>query len=90
MSLLLYWRQPPTPPAPDGGVGHPTKGIVAKLMWDADGSTREEATIAKGSPEYHYLRGIRDTHPSKEVRDDLAELLSVADAHGAVDVWTED
>lgn len=90
MSLNLYWRRPPTPLEPDGCARHPTKGIVARLLWDSDGSLRGEAVLMKGSPECHYLRGVVDTTTHDDVRNELAALLKIVDEYGAAEVWTDD
>lgn len=90
MSLNLYWRRPPTPVEPDGSAYHPAKGIVARLLWDGDGSLRGNGFLINDSPEYHYLRGVVETTTHDDVREDLTNLLAVVDKYGAAEVWTDD
>lgn len=89
MSLSLYWQRPPVETERMGGVGLPTKGIVARVLFDHDGSLHGDATLLRDSPEYHYLRGVRDTATDDVVREELSSLLAVVDEYRAAQVFTD-
>ena len=90
MSKVLYWRPVTNLHPVGGGVGHPTKGLVAKLLFDHDGGLGGFTSVSVGSSDYHYLRGARDATTFPDVRSDLSELLAAIELTGTAEVWIDE
>lgn len=85
MSRNLYWR-PPAPPPPGNPLPYGLKALVARYVWDHDGSLHSDPVLADGEL-VPFLRGILAATGNPETSEGARELLDAIAAHGAVEIF---
>lgn len=87
MSKNIYWREPPPQPDAMGSSAHPLKGILAREIWDHDGSLRgESVTIESDDRIATYLEGYVAGQPDEDIEQFLKDLRK----HGRLEVWIDE
>lgn len=86
MSFSIYWE--PVKPVKGHELPRGLKYVIARRLWDADGTIRNQAFLNKAY--VSYLQGVRDATTFAEVREGAEALISAITEHGEVRVWIGD
>lgn len=82
----MYVRRPPEPEPAGTFIKRPTHGILARRLFDHDGSVSSKALIQAGTSDHYFLQGVYAGASDPEMLTDLSTILAMIDTFGAVEV----
>ncbi len=83
MSTNLFWA--PVTASADRSLPKALKYIIARRLWDHDGSLSGEPVVINAS-EVPYLEGIRDATSDTDVNRAARQLIEAIIKHGTIEL----